>query len=99
MISLEDKALRDALRSILMQAQEKGYLTPEEDGLVNNMIDRIDKEIIRKTQDRLRLEGQLKQLTLTKRLVIDMIKDTIAAAERAEAREETFKRMKEGKSA
>ncbi len=96
---LEDKVLRDALRDILDKAVNKGYLIEQEIAWVDKLFKKIDLEIQRKTNDKLRLDGELNQLNLTKRLVIDIIKDTIAAAERAEVREETFKRMKEGKAA
>lgn len=96
---LEDGALRDALRAILDRAANEGHLVTEEVGLVNNLFERIDKEITRKTKDLTRLEGEIHQLKLTKRIIIDMIKDSIAASERAVAREETYKRMKEGKAA
>ena len=96
---LEDAALRDALRQVLDRAVNEGHLVQEEIGLVQNLFERLDKEIERKLNEKLRLEGELKQLKLTKRLVVDMIKDTISASERAQAREETFSRMKEGKAA
>lgn len=96
---LEDAALRDALRQVLDRAVNEGHLVQEEIGLVQNLFERLDKEIERKLNEKLRLEGELKQLKLTKRLVVDMIKDTISASERAQAREETFQRMKEGKAA
>ena len=95
---LEDAAMRDALRKVLDRAVNEGHLISEEVGIVNNLFERFDKEITRKTKELTRLEGELHQLKLTKRLVIDMIKDTVAASERAQAREETFQRMKEGKA-
>lgn len=96
---LEDAAMRDALRKVLDRAVNEGHLISEEVGIVNNLFERFDKEITRKTKELTRLEGEIRQLKLTKRLVIDMIKDTITASERATAREETFQRMKEGKAA
>ena len=95
---LEDAAMRDALRKVLDRAVNEGHLISEEVGIVNNLFERFDKEITRKTKELTRLEGELHQLKLTKRLVIDMIKDTVSASERAQAREETFQRMKEGKA-
>ncbi len=96
---LEDAAMRDALRKILDRAVNEGHLISEEVGIVDNLFEKFDKEIARKTKELTRLEGEIHQLKLTKRLVIDMIKDTIKASERAQAREETFQRMKEGKAA
>jgi hypothetical protein len=96
---LEDAAMRDALRKILDRAVNEGHLISEEVGIVDNLFEKFDKEIARKTKELTRLEGEIHQLKLTKRLVIDMIKDTIKASERATAREETFQRMKEGKAA
>lgn len=96
---LEDASMRDALRGVLDRAANEGHLVTEEVGLVDNLFERIDKEIVKKTKDLTRLEGEIHQLKLTKRIIIDMIKDSVAASERAQAREETFKRMKEGKAA
>ena len=59
----------------------------------------MDKEIERKTIDKLRLEGEIQQLRLTKRLIVDLIKDSISAHERATAREETTARIRSGKAA
>ena len=99
MTSLDDKNIRDALRKVLDSAAAKGYLTTQEAAFTNMLFDRIDREIDQKTREHIRLDGQLKQLRLTKQIVIDMIKDSIAARERAEAREETYNRLREGRAA
>jgi len=96
---MDDKQLRDALRSVLDQAHNEGHLAAEEVNFVNRLVKKMDKEIERKTVDKLRLEGEIQQLRLTKRLIIDLIKDSVAAHERAQAREETMDRIRSGKAA
>ena len=96
---LEDKNIRSALRTVLDSAADQGFLSAEQGAFTEMLFDRIDREIEQKTKEHIRLDGQIKQLTLTKQLVINMIKDSIKAAERAKAREETYARMKEGKAA
>lgn len=96
---MDDKQLRDALRSVLDQAHNEGHLVIEEVNFVNRFIKKIDKEVERKTVDKLRLEGEIQQLRLTKRLIVDLIKDSVAAHERAKAREETMDRIRSGKAA
>jgi len=96
---MDDKKLRDALRSILDQAHNEGHLVIEEVNFVNKLVKKMDKEIERKTVDKLRLEGEIQQLRLTKRLIVDLIKDSISAHERATAREETTARIRSGKAA
>jgi len=96
---MEDAQIRDALRNVLDQAHNEGYLVIEEVNLINKFLKKLDKEIDRKTNDKLRLEGEIQQLRLTKRLIIDMVKDSVAAAERAKAREETVQRIRSGKAA
>jgi hypothetical protein len=99
MTSLDDKKIRDALRKVLDSAAEKGYLSVQEAAFTNMLFDRLDREVEQKTKEFIRLDGQIKQLRLTKQVVIDMIKDSIAARERAEAREETYNRLREGRAA
>ena len=96
---MEDAQIREALRNVLDKAHNEGYLVIEEVNLINKFLKKLDKEIDRKTTDKLRLEGEIQQLRLTKRLIIDMVKDSVAAAERAKAREETVDRIRSGKSA
>jgi len=96
---MDDKQLRDALRTILDQAHNEGHLVIEEVNFVNRFVKKIDKEIERKTIDKLRLEGELQQLRLTKRLIVDLIKDSVAATERAKVREETMAKLRSGESA
>ena len=96
---MDDKQLRDALRSILDQAHNEGHLVIEEVNFINKLVKKMDKEIERKTVDKLRLEGEIQQLRLTKRLIVDLIKDSISAHERALAREETTARIRSGKAA
>lgn len=96
---MDDTQLREALRTILDQAHNEGHLVIEEVNFVNRFVKKIDKEIERKTIDRLRLEGELQQLRLTKRLIVDLIKDSVAATERAKVREETMTKLRSGESA
>jgi hypothetical protein len=96
---LEDKNLRDALRQVLDNASKEGFLTPEEAGFTNTIFKKLDSEIVRKTKTLHQLQGEIQQLKLTKRLIIDMIKDSIAAKQRAKAREETMDRLRSGKAA
>jgi len=96
---MDDKQLRDALRTILDQAHNEGHLVIEEVNFVNKFVKKIDKEVERKTIDRLRLEGELQQLRLTKRLIVDLIKDSVAATERAKVREENRAKLRSGESA
>ena len=96
---MDDTQLREALRTILDQAHNEGHLVIEEVNFVNKFVKKIDKEIERKTIDRLRLEGEIQQLRLTKRLIVDLIKDSVAATERAKVREETMTKLRSGESA
>ena len=96
---MDDTQLREALRNILDQAHNEGHLVIEEVNFVNRFVKKIDKEIERKTIDRLRLEGEIQQLRLTKRLIVDLIKDSVAATERAKVREETMTKLRSGESA
>jgi hypothetical protein len=96
---LDDKVLRNDLRNILQSAAEKGFLTEAEGRFTDQLFEKIDLEVARKTKDLNRLEGSIHQLRLTKGLIINMIKESIAAAERAKAREETMDRIRSGKAA
>jgi hypothetical protein len=96
---MDDTQLREALRNILDQAHNEGHLVIEEVNFVNRFVKKIDKEIERKTIDRLRLEGEIQQLRLTKRLIVDLIKDSVAATERAKVREETMTKLRSGENA
>jgi hypothetical protein len=96
---LDEKVLRDTLRQVLDNASKAGYLTESEAGFTERLFKKLDGEIDRKTRDKNRLEGEIHQLKLTKGIIINMIKDTVAAAERAKAREETADRIRSGRAA
>ena len=96
---LEDKNVRNALRQVLDSAAKEGYLSQDEVTFTDNLFKKIDVEITRKTKSFHQLEGEIQQLHLTKKLIIDMIKEAIAAKERAKAREETADRIRSGKAA
>lgn len=96
---LDDKVLRDTLRQVIDNASKAGYLGDAEAGFVKKLFKKLDSEIDRKITAKNRIEGEIHQLKLTKALVINLIKDSVSAAERAKARDETAARLRDGRAA
>lgn len=94
---LEDRAQRNKLRSVVMNAEKREIITREEAGFVISLIERFRLDIEKKVKTLHVLQGEISQLKTNEVIIISLIDNMVAAAERDIARQETMARLKEGR--
>lgn len=95
---VEDRAERNILRNIVMKAEDEKILSKEEVGFIITLVEKFRLEVERKTKQLYVLQGEIAQLKLNERLIIQLVENIIAADERAKARRDTMKKLKSSKS-
>lgn len=98
-MAVEERVDRNVLRSIVMKAEDEKVLTKEEAGFIITLVEKFRSEIERKTKQLYVLQGEIAQLKINEKLIIQLIENIIAANERAKARRKTMKKLKEAKEA
>lgn len=91
---LEDREQRNKLRQIVMKAERSSVVTKEEAGFIITLTKRFRIDIEKKIKQLHMLEGQISQLKINEQIIMHLIENMIAAAERAQARQETFERIR-----
>jgi len=94
---LEDRAERNKLRSVVLNAEKREIITKEEAGFVVSLIERFRLDIEKKVKALHMLQGEIGQLKSNEQVIINMIENMVAAAERDIARQETMARLKESR--
>ena len=94
---LDDTDARNELREVLFNAQDSGVLTEGESGFVLSLAKRFKADIDKKEKQVQRMVGEVNQLKINLDVIVDMIKNLMAAEERAKARIETAKKLREDK--
>jgi len=82
------------LRNILFKAEDKKLISKEEVGFISALVKRYNAEIERKIKQLYTLQGEIAQLKTNELIIVNMLENVIAAAERDEARRETMKRIR-----
>lgn len=91
---VEDRTERNLLRHIVMKAEDEEILSKEEVGFIITLVEKFRAEVERKTKQLYVLQGEIAQLKLNERLIIQLVENIIAADERAKSRRETMERLK-----
>lgn len=94
---LEDRAQRNKLRSVVINAEKREIITKEEAGFVISLIERFRLDIEKKVKSLHMLQGEIGQLKANEQIIVNMIENMVAAAERDIARQETMARLKEAR--
>jgi hypothetical protein len=94
---LQDRAERNKLRQVIVKAEDKGVLGKEEVGFVVALLDRFRQDIDAKVKQVHIIQGEINQLRLNEKTIINLIENMVAAAERDLARQETMKQLKEAR--
>jgi hypothetical protein len=92
---LEERADRNRLRHVIMNAEQRSAISREEVGFIVTLVERFRSDIEKKTKQIHILQGELAQLKLNEQIIIDLVGNMIAAAERDVARRETMAKLKE----
>jgi hypothetical protein len=91
---LEDRAERNKLRTIVMNAEDREIITKEEVGFVVSLVERFRVDIEKKVKQLHILQGEISQLKINEQIIVDLIENMVAAAERDIARRETMTKLK-----
>ena len=94
---LEDSKSRNELRELLFNAQDTGALSEGEAGFVLSLAKRFKSDIEKKEKQAYQMMGEINQLKINLNIIMEMVGNLIAAEERAKARIETAKKLREDK--
>jgi hypothetical protein len=94
---LEDRAERNKLRSIVINAEKREIITKEEAGFVISLVERFRADIEKKIKALHMLQGEISQLKVNEQIIVNMIENMVAAAERDIARQQTMAKLKEAR--
>ena len=94
---LEDRAQRNKLRHTIMNAEQRKVISKEEVGFIVALVERFRVDIEKKTKQLNVLQGEIAQLKLNEKIIMDLVSNMIAAAERDVARRETMAKLKDAR--
>lgn len=94
---LEDRANRNLLRNVVMKAEGEKVLSKEEGGFVITLAKKFRLEVEKKTKQLYVLQGEIAQLKLNEKLIIQLVDNVISADKRAKDREKTMENLKSSK--
>lgn len=90
----EDREQRHKLRQIVTKAEQENVVTKEEAGFIITLVNRFRVDIEKKIKQLHMLEGQISQLKINEQIIMHLIENMIAAADRAKARQETIDKIR-----
>lgn len=91
---LEDRGQRNKLRQTVMKAEQSSVVTKEEAGFITTLVNRFRVDIEKKIKQLHMLEGQISQLKINEQIIMHLVENMIAAAARAQARQETIEKIR-----
>lgn len=94
---LESRQDRNKLRSVVMNAEDSRVISKEEAGFIVSLVERFRSDIEKKVKQLHVLQGEIAQLKVNEQIIIDIVQNMIAAAERDIARQETMRKLKEAR--
>ena len=97
MVDIPERDERNKLRSVVVNAQNKEAITREEAGFVIMLIERFRADIDKKIKEMHVMQGQINQLKNNEQIIIQLIENITAAAERDLARRETMAKLKDSR--
>lgn len=91
---LDDRATRNKLRGVVMNAEDREVITKEEAGFIVTLVERFRGDIERKVKQLHALQGELAQLKANEQIIMELVQNMVNAAERDLARQETMNKLK-----
>ena len=86
------------LRSIIDKAEDENILSKSEIGFIIQLVEKFRADIEKKVRLSQIIQGEISQLKANEKIIIDLISNIIAAAERDEARQETMDAIRSERS-
>lgn len=94
MVDLDNRADRNKLRHVVMNAEDREILGKEEAGFIVSLVERFRNDIEKKIKQLHVLTGEIAQLKANEQVIINLVENMVAAAERDIARRETMDKLK-----
>jgi len=94
---LEQRQDRNKLRNVVLNAKDRKVISKEEVGFIVALVERFRSDIEKKVKQLNILSGEIAQLKINEQIIIDLVENMIAAAERDIARQETMRKLKEAR--
>lgn len=91
---LEDRAERNKLRQVVMNAEDREIITKEEAGFVVSLVERFRSDIEKKIKQLHVIQGEIAQLKSNELIILDLVENMVSAAERDLARQESVRKLK-----
>ena len=94
-MDLENRVDRNKIRGAIHTARQDNILGKAEAGFIITLVDRFRSDIEKKIKILHQLQGEINQLKNNEKIIINLIEGIVAAAERDQARQETFDKIRE----
>jgi len=92
---LEDnREKRNKLRRVVDKAAKNSMMGPEEAGFIITLTERFRVDIEKKIRQLHMLQGEIAQLKSNEQIIINLVEQMLAAADRDKARQDTYNKIR-----
>ncbi len=91
---LEDRGNRNKLRHVVDKAAKKNMMSKEEAGFIVTLTERFRLDIEKKIRQLHMLQGEIAQLRSNEQIMINLVEQMLAAADRDKARQDTYNKIR-----
>jgi hypothetical protein len=91
---LEERKEKNKLRHIILDAEKRDVITKQEVGFIVTLVERFRNDIESKSRKLSSLQGEISQLRINEKIIMDLVGNMVSAAERDVARQETMAKLK-----
>jgi len=91
---LEERKERNKLRQTILDAEKRNVITQQEVGFIVTLVERFRSDIENKSRKLHSLQGEISQLRINEKVIMDLVSNMVSAAERDVARQETMAKLK-----
>ena len=94
-MDLDNRVDRNKIRGALQKARQDELLGQAETGFIITLVERFRTDIEKKIKVLHQLQGEINQLRNNEKIIINLIENIVAAAERDRARQDTYDKIRE----
>jgi hypothetical protein len=93
-MSEDNREKRNKLRHIIDKAAKNNMMGPEEVGFIITLTERFRVDIEKKIRQLHMLQGEIAQLRSNEQVIINLVEQMLAAADRDKARRDTYNKIR-----
>jgi len=97
-MGIQDEADRNRLNNLIHKAEVNGVMSQEEVGFAVLLVERFRSDLDAKLNKIQRLEGEISQLRSNEKIITEIIKNLVSAADREKARLQAEKELRQAKN-